>query len=312
MFQKSKSDPYLVGFRPSDIVATEDFSERCVNLMDEQHMIDLLLDYCEGDLDIVEEYKGFENRVEAFKSNVLLDPNSSVHIYEIDIEEITAFLSNKGYKLDEQPKELVNIFIKGMYKVLDEFFIQILLQIDFFWKIDKSNNHSIKHIKITPFYDPDHKLQNLNNDCLLLFISYAESEPKDDGKCNIRLTRCPTAKILQNPIHHFSEIPIFESILQRITELNNSIYSKYVEVNTEVSIYKGVSSIFVFGKIGQFLKKFNSKRQKANQSLTMRYKEKLARNSPESQQDLAWVKQGGNLQDQLIIQQQQQKDSYFV
>jgi hypothetical protein len=101
MYQKSKHDPFLVGFRPSDIIATEDFSERCGNLMDEQHMIDLLLDYCEGDLDVIEEYKGFENRVEAFKSNVLLDPGSSVHMYEIDIEEITAFLSNKGYKLDD-------------------------------------------------------------------------------------------------------------------------------------------------------------------------------------------------------------------
>lgn len=138
------------------------------------------------------------------------------------------------------------------------------MQIDFLWKIDKSNNHSLKHIKITPFYDPDHKLQNMNNDCLLLFISYVETNPSDDGKCNMMLTRCPTSKILPNPTEAIEKLPNFEKMHQKIIELNSAIYSKYVEVNTEVSIYKGVSSIFVFGKIGQFLKKFSSKKLRQN------------------------------------------------
>lgn len=113
----------VVGFKPSDVIITDDFAERNSNLIDNQQMIDLIIDYCEDNLDYTNEANSIELRLEQFKKDILLDENCSVLIYELEVEEVLSFLSNQSMKLEETPKEILNIFLKNVYLVLNNFLI---------------------------------------------------------------------------------------------------------------------------------------------------------------------------------------------
>lgn len=160
----------IVGFKPSDVIITEDFQERSSNIIDNQKMIDLIIDYCEDNLDYNDEIGMIEHRLEQFKKEVLLDENCSVLIYELEVEEIISFLNNQGMKIDETPKQTINIFLKNMSLVLNNFILQILFNIDMIWEINKEGAEKIASIKITPFYDSEHSLANVSNDSIVLFI----------------------------------------------------------------------------------------------------------------------------------------------
>ena len=148
----------ITGFKPNNAIVTEDFQQRSSNIIDNQQQIDLIVDYCEDNLDFNHDISSVENQVRQFKSEVLLDHYCTVLIYELESDELIQFLSNQSTQLDNQPKETVNLFLKNLYMIINNFLLQILSSIDILWELDESIIKTISTVKITPFYDPDHRL----------------------------------------------------------------------------------------------------------------------------------------------------------
>jgi hypothetical protein len=111
-------------------------------------------------------------------------------IYELEVEEIISFFNNQSSKLDETPKETVDMFLKNLNLVLNNFIIQIMLNIDMLWELNEIGAEKIYSIKITPFYDPDHQLTNISNESIVLFIQINFLEYVNNIHCGFKFKRC--------------------------------------------------------------------------------------------------------------------------
>lgn len=152
----------------------------------------------------------------ALTSSVFDSENTTLFMYELEIEGILDYISERNILNGDIPREIALGFYQDTMLTLTNYIIQIIDKIDVIWDLSEDQIEDISKVTVTIYQNEFRMLKGRKQQSILLIIAIQQ--------------RLEEPRILHYPIQHLPEVDKSESMI-RVLGITAKRLQKIVDIN---------------------------------------------------------------------------------